>query len=230
MKFVLIHAGDFLMGSADGEEDEQPPHEVRITNPFYMQTTEVTQKQWKMVMGDNPSHFKGENLPVENVSWEEAVTFAERLSEREGVRYRLPTEAEWEYACRAAPATDACTSEGASSLDEYAWHEGNSGDRTHPVAHKRPNTWGVFDMHGNVMEWCQDWYDDDYYPVSPANDPKGPRDDDTRVLSGSIYLRVLRGSSYLSSVDDSRSSERASAWPADCDDFIGFRMTLDVQR
>lgn len=126
--------------------------------PFEMQQTTVTQKQWKEVMGSNPSRIKGDDLPVTNVSWYEAKEFCRRLSEKTGDVYRLPTEAEWEYACRAGSQRQWCFGNDEKKLEEYAWYYKNSDNTIHPVAQKKPNTWGLYDMHGNVWEWCEDEY------------------------------------------------------------------------
>jgi formylglycine-generating enzyme required for sulfatase activity len=192
MKFVLIPAGEFTMGSPEneqGRDSNEPQHKVKITKPFYMQTTEVTQAQWKAVMGNNPSYFKGNDLPVETVSWDDAQEFIKKLSAKEGVKYRLPTEAEWEYACRAGSTTKFYFGEDESKLDEYAWYHNNSDGKTHPVGQKKPNAWGLYDMHGNVWEWCQDWYGADYYKNSPAEDPQGPASAESRVLRGGGELQ-----------------------------------------
>ena len=165
MKLVLIPAGEFLMGSpesdSDAPDEEKPQHKVRISKPFYLGVTEVTQEQYERVMGENPSRFKGDpQRPVEKVSWEDAVAFCRKLSEKEGRTYRLPTEAEWEYACRAGSQTKWSFGDDDSALKEYAWYLDNADSTTHPVAQKKPNAWGLYDMHGNVWEWCQDWYGD----------------------------------------------------------------------
>ena len=183
MKFVRIEPGTFLMGSDSGDSDEEKPaHKVTLTKGFYMQMTEVTQKEWQAVMGDNPSSFKGPDLPVEQVSWEDALEFLKKLNAAEkGAKYRLPSEAEWEYAARAGQAGEP------ANLEAVAWYETNSGKQTHPVGQKQPNAWGLYDMLGNVYEWCADWYDYDFYAKSPSVDPPGP---------GSGKLRVLRGGSW----------------------------------
>ncbi len=197
MEFVLIPAGEFMMGSPEGEGDydERPQHKVIITRPFYMQTTPVTQAQWKKVIGrkflrrtKNPSYFKGDDLPVERVSWKDAQRFLEKLNQKEQKgRYRLPTEAEWEYACRAGSATKYSFGNDEGRLGEYAWYDKNSGGKTHPVGQKKPNAWGLYDMHGNVWEWCSDWYDKDYYRNSPSRNPKGPTNGRYRVLRGGSW-------------------------------------------
>jgi formylglycine-generating enzyme required for sulfatase activity len=187
MKFVLIQAGEFTMGSSENEKDHQADetqHKVKITKPFYMQTTEVTQAQWKAVVGNNPSHFKGDDLPVEQLSWDDAQEFLKKLSVKENVKYRLPTEAEWEYACRAGSTTRFCFGDDDSKLVEYAWYSNNSDRKTHDVGTKKPNAWGLYDMHGNVREWCNDWYDENYYKNRPAEDPQGPASGVSRVLRG----------------------------------------------
>jgi formylglycine-generating enzyme required for sulfatase activity len=198
MEFISIPPGEFVMGCSqgDGECDdaERPAHRARITKGFEIGKYEVTQAQWEAVMGSNPSEFKGADRPVENVSWEDAQQFLSRLNARgDGYRYRLPTEAEWEYAARAGT-----TGKYYGELDEIAWYDGNSGGRTHPVGQKKPNAWGVYDMSGNVWEWCSDWYDENYYGNSPGADPRGPASGQARSLRGgswSFSLRSLRVSS-----------------------------------
>ena len=222
MDFVLIQSGSFTMGSEKGD-DEKPPHKVTLTKPFYMGVYEVTQAQWKAVMGDNPSYFKGDDLPVERVSWEDCQKFVVKLKEKlgEGFTCRLPTEAEWEYACRAGSNTAYCFGDEEAGLGQYAWYGENSDKRTHPVGQKKPNAWGLYDMHGNVWEWCQDWFDSAYYGTSTDQDPKGPS-------SGSA--RVLRGGSWLLDAVGARSALRCRIDPAlryDGDD--GCRMVVAVQ-
>jgi len=156
-EFVYIPPGEFMMGSPKGEPgrgDDETLQRVRLTRGFYMQTTPVTQEQWKKLMGNSPSYFKGATLPVENVSWNEAVEFCEKLSRNTGKKYRLPTEAEWEYACRAGRDTAYCFGKDSERLEKYAWFNKNSGGKTHPVAQLESNAWGLHDMHGNVWEWC----------------------------------------------------------------------------
>jgi formylglycine-generating enzyme required for sulfatase activity len=222
MKFVLNPSGSFTMGSPPwGAErsDDEKQHEVTISKPFYLQSTVVTQSQWQEVMGDNPSEFKdcGDDCPVENVSWNDAQGFIKKLNEIEGVdNYRLPTEAEWEYACRAETNTEFSFGDEASELGEYAWYIDNSGDRTHPVGTKKPNAWGLYDMHGNVIEWCQDWYAD--YPSNSVTDPKGP--------SKGEY-RVLRGGSWLINARRIRSADRFRNDPNYRYLGIGFRVARD---
>jgi len=187
MKFVLIPAGTFIMGSPASEpdrSDNETQHQVTLSRSYYMQTTEVTQGQWTAIMGNNPSQFKdcGDNCPVENISWQDAQEYIKRLNMREGTnKYRLPTEAEWEYACRAGSQSRFSFGDAVGSLDLYGWYEGNSGNRTHPVGQKEPNAWGLYDMHGNVCEWVQDRYGD--YPVGAVTDPTGPSSG-TGILRG----------------------------------------------
>ena len=185
MKMVLIPAGKFLMG--EGEDR----HEVTLSKPFYMGITEVTQAQYEAVMGTNPSYFKGATNPVETVFWNDAAEFCKKLSEKTRQTFRLPTEAEWEYACRAGTQTAFSFGDDPSALGDYAWHnwhKGNSELMTHPVGQKKPNAWGLYDMHGNVWEWCADWIGE--YPKGPVTDPSGP-------ATGS-GARVLRGGAWSS--------------------------------
>ena len=194
MKFVLIEAGSFQMGS-DENDNEKPIHKVTINRPFYMQTTEVTQAQWEAVMGKKPTcFFEGQERPVENVDWRFCKFFIKQLNAKEGTdKYRLPSEAEWEYACRAG-----CTGDCLDGLDEKAWSGKNSGKETHPVGQKKPNAWGLYDMQGNVWEWCQDWYGREYYSYSPKIDPKGPIGGDDIIIMGRNYgpANVEHGGSW----------------------------------
>jgi formylglycine-generating enzyme required for sulfatase activity len=211
MKFVKIPAGTFMMGSNGLNQNEQPVHYVTISSAFYMATTTVTQKQWRAVMGNNPSYFKGANRPVENVSWDDAQEFIERMNQREPDKgYRLPTEAEWEYACRAGT-----TGECYGDLDAIAWYDGNSGGATHPVGQKQPNAWGLYDMNGNVWQWCQDWFGENYYGSSPATDPQGPSMGPFRVFRGGAW-------SFLASCV--RSANRSGFYPGGRTSLLGFRL------
>ena len=228
MTFQLIRAGTFTMGSPTDElfrGSDETQHEVTLSKDFYIQTTEVTQGQWKAVMGSNPSYFSdcGDDCPVEYVSWNDIQEFIEKLNEMEGTdKYRLPTEAEWEYACRAGSTTAFAngdiTETGCGydpNLDQMSWYCGNSDDKTHPVAQKEPNDWGLYDMHGNVREWCQDWYGD--YPTDPVTDPSGP--------SSGTY-RVIRGGGWFSYARHCRSADRLSFDPAVLN--FGFRVARDL--
>ncbi|MDR2690543.1 MAG: formylglycine-generating enzyme family protein [Azoarcus sp.] len=192
MEFVLIPSGSFPMGCDSDEkgcdDDESPRHQVTISQPFYLGKHEVTQAQWVKVMGHNPSYFEGYDKPVERVSWNEIQIFIERLNRKEGTdKYRLPTEAEWEYAARAGTTSAYSFGNDVGQADQYVWHNGNSGEQTHPVGHKQPNSWGLYDMHGNVYEWVQDWYDENYYALGAATDPSGPAEGSRRVLRGSVW-------------------------------------------
>lgn len=184
---LFIKGGCFDMGDIfdTGSPDEKPVHTVCVGD-FYLGKTEVTQKQWKETVGDNPSKFKCDDCPVERVSWHDVRVFIERLNKSTGMHYRLPTEAEWEYAARSGGLKDEWAGTNIESeIDEYAWYRNNSAmNGTHAVAGKKPNGLGLYDMMGNVWEWCSDWYDSDYYGKSPAKDPKGPYEGSTRVLRG----------------------------------------------
>ena len=207
MDFMLIRPGIFTMGSDKGGNERA--HKVTLTKPFYLGKTEVTQEQWQQVMGGNPSVFKGAKNPVENVSWDDCQEFVVKLRKKvPGQTFRLPTEAEWEYSCRAGTAGDY-----AGNLDEMAWYDDNSDHEKHPVGQKEPNAWGLHDMHGNVWEWCADWFGD--YPNGAVTDPTGPS-----TGSG----RVNRGGAWGSDGADCRSANRDRDTPARRDDLIGFRV------
>ena len=220
MEFVLIPAGTFMMGSLSsekGRESDEKQHRVTLTKSFYMQTTEVTHGQWKEIMGNNPSSFKncGDDCPVDKVSWNDVQEFIRKLNQKEGInKYRLPTEAEWEYACRAGSTTRFCFGDSDSRLSEYAWYDDNSSKKTHPVGQKKPNIWGLFDMYGNVWEWCQDWKGN--YQSSDVTDPKGPS-------SGSS--RVHRGGSWNDLARYCRSADRSLYSPGSRDFNLGFRLS-----
>ena len=210
IEFVYIQPGKFTMGSEQDREDEKPSHEVEISRGFYLGRFQVTQGQWEGVMGDHLSHFKGKNRPVEKVSWKEIQSFMAHLNESLGEeRYRLPTEAEWEYACRAGTTTTWSWGEEVNRVKEYAWCLNSRGrPGTHPVGELLPNPWGLYDMHGNVWEWVSDGYDEDYYGQSPDRDPPGPSKGKGRVLRGGSWNRspsILRASYRLRSNPDDRS-------------------------
>ena len=186
MKLVLIPAGEFVMGSPFDEKYRQQdefPHPVVISRPYYIGMTEVTQAQWVEIMGINRSNSRGDNLPVEKISWQDAVLFCKKLSEREGKIYRLPTEAEWEYACRAG-IPGAVGADG--MLYDVAWYASNSDAGTHAIGSKTPNAWGLYDMLGNVSEWCGDYYVPDY-PRIETVDPAGPEKGSARVIRGGAW-------------------------------------------
>ena len=232
---VFIRAGKFLMGSpkneADRYPDEAPQTEVTISQGFWMAKYEVTQAEYLALMGTNPSHFTGDTIrPVDSVSWSDATNYCERLTQREraagrlpaSLAYRLPTEAEWEYACRAGTTTRFHYGDDPdyTNLTHYAWYRQNAGFTTHPVGQKRPNPWGLYDMLGNVWEWCQDWYG--AYPGETAVDPSGP------VQPGMNKQRAMRGGDYFNPPQHCRSALRGydfipkHDWPPD----FGFRVVL----
>ena len=189
MKLALIPAGSFMMGSPDSDPDalvsEKPQHKVTITKPFYIGIYAVTQDQYQAVMGSNPSVYKGGANPVEKVNWHDAAAFCEKLSAKTGKNIHLPTEAQWEYSCRAGGTG---VFSGTGRLDQMGWYDGNSGGRTHPVGQKKPNAWGLYDMHGNVWEWCADWFGVDYYANANDEDPQGPSSGPVRVLRGGCWV------------------------------------------
>lgn len=223
IEFALIQPGEFIMGSNNGRDNEKPPHRVRISQPFYMGVTPVTQVQWEIVMESNPSHFKGDSQrPVESVSWNDVQKFIAKLKEHEpGFTYRLPSEAEWEYAARAGSTTNYCYGDDEARLGEYAWYEVNSGGTTHPVAQLKPNAWNLYDVHGNVWEWIYDWYANysiataDATATSAVVDPDGPE-------SGSN--RVIRGGSWGHGARDCRSAYRVIGVPGYAYHDRGFRL------
>jgi formylglycine-generating enzyme required for sulfatase activity len=214
MEFVHIPPGEFMMGCSGRQNqcdrDEIPTRRVRITKEFEAGIYEVTQAQWVSVMKSNPSHFNGPDLPVEQVSWNDVQEFLEKLNAlHDGYHYRLPTEAEWEYAARAGS-----TEARSGSLDEIAWYSLNSGSHTHPVGQKRPNAWGLYDTLGNVWEWVQDWYEPEYYKYGPDADPAGPETGQSRALrGGSWFYLPLNG----------RVSYRDAIQPDGGFDAMGFR-------
>jgi formylglycine-generating enzyme required for sulfatase activity len=182
---VTVQGGRFIMGSND-DEDERPPHEVELSD-FMIGKYEVTQLEWESVMATNPSFWKGDDYPIENVSWDDIQLFLKKLNQQTGHRYRLPTEAEWEYAARGGPKSKGYMYSGSDSLDEVAWYENNSDGRTHKVGLLKPNELGLYDMNGNVWEWCQDWYDIMYYKHSALKDPQGPAMSESKVLRGGSW-------------------------------------------
>ena len=219
MAFALIPAGSFEMGSDSGDDDEQPVHTVTISKPFYIGQFEVTQAQWHAVMESDPSQFTGDpNRPVESVSWNDAREFVSKLNAMEpGATYRLPTEAEWEYAARAGSAAAYAFGDDAAQLDAYGWYADNAGNTTHPVGEKQPNAWGVHDMYGGVWEWVQDRYG--AYPSEAATESVGPPPGNRRVI---------RGGSWLASAEDCRTASRSHAHPAFRGAHVGFRLVRTV--
>jgi formylglycine-generating enzyme required for sulfatase activity len=250
MKLAPIPAGKFQMGSpaTEAERDlEEVPHEVVISRPFYLGVYEVTQAQYEKVTGKNPSFFKrnsggGPDHPVEQVRWGEAVQFCQRVSglagEKEAGRvYRLPTEAEWEYACRAGTTTafhvgDALGATQANFNGNFPYGGATSGmnrRRTAKVGSNSPNAWGLYDMHGNVAEWCSDWYDPDFYKQSPKEDPKGPSKGVVSTGFGSDCFLVVRGGCWLDEARGCRSAYRFRLMPSDPYRWVGFRVACDVK-
>ena len=230
MKLVLIPKGTFMMGSPEtekGRQENETQHKVTISKDYYLGVYEVTQLQYEKVMGKNPSYFQGAivgnenaNLPVEKISWDYAVEFCKKLSDlpeekKAGRVYRLPTEAEWEYACRAGSKAAYSFGANSTSLGDYAWFGENSGNQTHPVGEKKANAWGLYDMHGNVWEWCSDCLGK--YPKGSVSDPSGPSE-------GSF--RVIRGGSWRLVAARCRSAYRRLFAPSDRDYSLGFRVAL----
>ena len=236
MKLVRIEPGTFKMGSFAAEKDDRGdsrPHHVDITKAFHIGVYTVTQAEYEKVMGNNPSYFsvtgKGKDkvkgldtskFPVECVNWKDASKFCEKFSglakEKEaGRKYRLPTEAEWEYACRAGTRTRYHSGDDKEDLNNVGWYSANSGDRTHTVGKKKPNAWGLYDMHGNVYQWCSDWYGKDYYDRSNKKDPQGPKSGEVRIMRGGCW-NVYHGFSEV--------SMRVYHDPDDRIQVIGFRV------
>jgi formylglycine-generating enzyme required for sulfatase activity len=234
IEMVPVPAGRFAMGSTSGKEDEAPVREIAI-DAFLMDRYEVTQAAYAGFEDINGSHFQAPDLPVEMVRWDDAALYCNWRSKEEGLDpcydektfacnfaangYRLPTEAEWEYACRAGTTADYSFGPDSRELAQYAWFADNADKQTHPVGQKKPNAWGLYDMYGNVAEWCNDVYAKDAYQEGPAENPRGPKDGPRRVL---------RGGAWNSRADDCRSAARAGQTPGSEDacfhrDMIGFR-------
>ncbi len=237
MEMVQLPGGRFMMG--DKDEIDATPHEV-VVSSFFMDKHLVTQEQYQKVMGGNPSRWKGDKNPVEQVRWSDAVRFCNKRSQLEGFQpcydtntwqcsfgangYRLPTEAEWEYACRAGTATAFFFGDAPAKLGDYAWFDKNSGGHPRPVGQKQPNPWGLYDMCGNVWQWCHDFYQVDYYSEAPRQDPRGPTAGETRVV---------RGGAWRFSAESCRSGYRYNENPGYADvcfgyDIYGFRCVRPV--
>ena len=219
IEMVKVEAGSFDMGATPEMENpdasEKPVHRVTLTNNYYIGKYEVTQALWQAVMGNNPSYFKGEDLPVEQVSWNDCQDFISKLNAMTGKKFRLPSEAEWEYAARGGKKSRGYQYSGSNTLGDVAWYEGNSGSKTHAVGTKQPNELGIYDMTGNVYEWCQDWYGS--YSSSPQTNPIG-------AVSGSS--RVDRGGSWFFTAKHCRSSYRFNLTPGYRLNFLGLRLVL----
>ncbi len=236
-EMVFVRGGTFQMGSNDGDRDEKTVHTVTLSD-FYIGKYEVTQKEWQEVMGNTPSNFKGDNLPVEKVSWYNAVEFCNRKSRKEGLTpcysgsgeniicdfnangYRLPTEAEWEYAARGGNKSRGYTYSGSNDIDDVGWCDDNSDSISHPVGKKQSNELGIYDMSGNVFEWCNDWYKKNYYSSSPVNNPKGP---------SNFTYRVLRSSSWEYKSFSCRTTYRNYEAPSNSYSNGGFRLARTVE-
>ncbi len=219
IRMVPIPGGSFRMGciSGYGVGYERPVHEVTLSS-FEMSVTEITQGQYKAVMGKNLWSFEGDDLPVEGVNWNVAMEFCKRFSEKTGEKFSLPTEAEWEYACRAGTETKYYTGDSENDLARAGWYgydSGNSEKKAHSVGLKEPNAWGLYDMHGNIAEWCNDWFNYNYYSSSPSTDPIGPS-------SGSE--RVIRSGKKVDPALWCRSAMRSNEAPDSTHENIGFRI------
>ena len=218
-EMVRVEGGIFTMGAtaeqgSDADSDEKPTHQVTLSS-YSIGKTEVTQALWEAVMGSNPSYFKGSNLPVEQVSWEDCKTFIRKLNALTGKNFRLPTEAEWEFAARGGNNSRGYKYSGSNTLSNVAWYDDNSSSKTHPVATKAPNELGIYDMSGNVYEWCNDWYDD--YTSASQTNPTGPN-------SGSF--RVFRGGSWNGNARYCRVSNRLINAPTRRYNSLGLRLAL----
>jgi len=221
MEFILVPAGKFMMGSPSDEEGrddyEGPVHEVTIKNSYYLGKYPVIQKQWEKIMGNNPSSFKDEDCPVEMVSWDDVQEFVKRINEKEGAdKYRLPSEAEWEYACRAGTQTRYSFGSDESKLDEYSWYIDNSDYKTHPFGQKKPNDWGLYDMHGNVLEWVQDKWHENY--------KNAPSDGSAWEDGKDDSFRANRGGGWGDNVGNCRSASRDGYYPGGSNFGLGFRL------
>lgn len=211
---VLVEGGSFEMGNDKGYPNEQPVHKVTISN-FYISKTEVTQSQWEAVMGDNPSAVKGGNLPVTNVSFDDVMAFIEKLNAASGEKYRLPTEAEWEYAARGGKKSRGYKVAGSDDPNRVAWFRDNANKEIKEVGKKDKNELGLYDMSGNVWEWTSDWFDPNYYASSPSDNPKGP---------DAGNFKVLRGGSSSDAANAMRVTGRFSSFPQVKSGVFGFRL------
>ncbi len=233
MVVVFIPAGEFEMGSPASElkrDKDEGQHRVKLTKPFYIGKFEVTQLQYRVIMNENNSKFGGDKLPIENVNWYEAGRFLKKLSDKTGMKFRLPTEAEWEYACRAG--TTSAFNTGTTLDSDFANYDARKAyadgligaylDRTVEVGSYPPDAFGLCDMHGNVWEWCNDIYDKDYYKITSLNDPKGPQEEAGKD-------RVIRGGAWNEKAYKCRSADRNHRGPKANQPIIGFRVVLEIE-
>lgn len=218
LELILIRPGSFVMGSAEnvGEEDEMPPHQVTISEPFYLGKYEVTQAQWEKMIDRNPSKFKGSQNPVDSVSWNDCQQFLTQLSTRTGRKFALPTEAQWEYACRAGSKNRWFFGEDPTQAKQYAWIDETAQGKTHPVGEKQPNPWGLYDMYGNLQEWCNDRYQNPY-PTGKVTDPQGAATGESRLL---------RGGAWGDAAGSTRSAYRNCMGSTIANDGVGLRCVL----
>ena len=224
IEMALVPVGQFTMGgdqvAEQADENETPRHRVIFDTPFYIGRVTVTQSQWHAIMQTDPSHFRDPRRPVETVSHHDACLFIKRLNQKEATRaYQLPTEAQWEYAARAGSQSAYCYGPEKIKLTQFAWHKKNSGNETHPVGLLSPNEWGLHDMHGNVHEWCADWFDRNYYAVSPSRFPTGPAEG---------LAKVLRGGDWGSADWYCRSAIRSLSSPDRRSPRVGFRVVKRI--
>ena len=218
---VFVKGGTFQMGAteeqgSDALDDEKPAHSVTLSD-YYIGETEVTQALWQAVMGENPSRWIGSNLPMEKVSWDDCQWFFTKLNQLTGRKFRLPTEAEWEYAARGGSKSRGYKYSGSNDIGSVAWYYGNSDSITHPVKTKSPNELGIYDMSGNVYEWCQDWYDSRHYGKSPGNNP---------CNNITASCRVFRGGSWIDYARNCRVSNRCHHTPGIASNILGMRLAL----
>ncbi|MDH6309697.1 formylglycine-generating enzyme required for sulfatase activity [Dysgonomonas sp. PFB1-18] len=217
IEMVHVQGGSFTMGctceqNSDCNDNEKPAHQVTLSD-YYIGKYEITQNQWDMVMGSNPSHRKGDNLPVENINWDDIQEFISKINALTGRNYRLPTEAEWEFAARGGNNSRGYKYSGCNNLDSVAWHNGNSSNQSHPVGSKSPNELGIYDMSGNILEWCSDWYES--YSNHTQINPSGPS-------SGIVH--ILRGGSWMQEAQICCVSRRLYTFPSNSHIFIGLRL------
>ncbi|WP_017295652.1 formylglycine-generating enzyme family protein [Geminocystis herdmanii] len=216
LTLVKIPSGTFIMGSDEGYNWEKPPKKKKIAHHFYISKYPITQAQYQLIMGDNPSHFQGDdNLPVDSISWDLAIKFCHKLSRKIGKKFRLPTEAEWEYSARANTTTEYFFGNDEEKLDRYGWYCDNSEGKTHPVGQKKPNPWGLYDMLGNVWEWCQDDWEADFsqYPA-----------DGNILINPNSSEKSLRGACFYSHTYHCRCSFRSHYYPYACYYSFGLRV------